>query len=39
MMTQSNDIAIQLKNVTKVYRLCKSEKARLRTFLRKNPAR
>lgn len=35
-MTQSNDIAIQLKNVTKVYRLCKSEKARLRTFLRKN---
>lgn len=36
MMTQSNDIAIQLKNVTKVYRLCKSEKARLRTFLRKN---
>ena len=32
-MTQSNDIAIQLKNVTKVYRLCKSEKARLRTFL------
>lgn len=36
MMTQNNDIAIQLKNVTKVYRLCKSEKARLRTFLRKN---
>ena len=35
-MTQNNDIAIQLKNVTKVYRLCKSEKARLRTFLRKN---
>lgn len=32
-MTQSSDIAIQLKNVTKIYRLCKSEKVRLRAFL------
>lgn len=32
-MTQNKDIAIQLKNVTKIYRLCKNEKMRLRAFL------
>ncbi len=32
-MTQSNDIAIQIKNVTKTYRLIKNEKAKLRAYL------
>lgn len=34
-MAQSNQVAIQLKNVTKVYRLYKNERKRLWTFLKK----
>lgn len=37
-MTENNDIAIQLKNVTKTYRLFKSDKGRLWEFLGKKTA-
>lgn len=37
-MAQSNQVAIQLKNVTKVYRLYKNERKRLWTFLKKESA-